>query len=87
MTDYIRVTPPVAALLAARNATSQYKKLVPMPLTAGLPALNADVLDDCESGQTWELFANDMGNSKAARAALTRTTIPPSSFASAVGGL
>ena len=37
------------------------RQLVPVPLGNGRFALNADLLDDCGPGQTWEYYRTFLG--------------------------
>jgi hypothetical protein len=53
------VTPEEAMELATLNGTGDpTRELAPAPLQDGNYALNADLLEDCAPGETWEHYAD-----------------------------
>jgi len=83
MSSYITISPELRAKLAAMNEQSPDQKLIPVELADGTWVLNADILGDCDAGQTWAGFAAEFGT-KAARTAIVKAPLAPERFKASV---
>ena len=55
----------LSALDSKNNGESKAQRLQPALLKTGEPFLNADLLNDCGPGQTWERYANLIASAEA----------------------
>lgn len=52
------VTPDLLAAVEQINSTLKGRQLIPATADDGTRFLNADILTDCDRGETWEAFRN-----------------------------
>jgi len=83
MSSYITISTELRAKLLAANEQSPDRKLIPVELSDGTWVLNADILDDCGPGQTWDGFASEFG-SKMERAAIAKAPLAQERFKASV---